>query len=133
MQLDESSGVKSNVLNYQDAINRQERGFRAGETKKTETKQNANNRHPVTSELPTSEDFQDALRDVRNDASSTRWILAGYEGGDIKNPLSIIGRGEGDIEELKEKLDYEQVLYGLYRVIDKVDDIETVKFVYICW
>ena len=48
-------------------------------------------------------------------------------------PLTLIASGSGDIEELKESLLDDQVMYGLLRTSDMVDAITTVKFVYIYW
>jgi hypothetical protein len=72
-----------------------------------------------------------AIGDVRNDDNDTRWMLAEYESS--KGPVTITGKGSGDISELKDMLDDAKVMYGLYRVTDTVDDITTVKFVYIGW
>ena len=45
----------------------------------------------------------------------------------------MVGSGTGGLAELKELLVSDMVLYGLLRVSDEVDDIPTVKFVYIIW
>ena len=45
----------------------------------------------------------------------------------------LVGSGSGDIEEFKESLEDDKVMYGMYRCKDVLDGIETVKFVYIYW
>jgi len=47
--------------------------------------------------------------------------------------LVLVGTGEGGLAELKSKLLDDMVGYALYRTTEKVDDSETVKFVYIDW
>lgn len=76
-------------------------------------------------------DVMCALGRVRKDDDDTRWMLAEYE--TAKGPVTCTGQGSGDLSELKESLDDAKVMYGLYRVTDTVDDITTVKFVYIQW
>ena len=65
--------------------------------------------------------------------SSTNWVLAGYEGGNPKAPIVTVGSGDNGLDEMKGFLESDKVLYGLLRVTDLVDDITTVKFVYITW
>ena len=50
-----------------------------------------------------------------------------------KGPIIGSGKGSGEISEMKEALEPGKVMYGLYRVTDTVDDITTVKFVFITW
>ena len=70
---------------------------------------------------------------MRDNASATSWVLGGYEEANLKKPLTLIASGEGGLSELTEQLDDGQVMYGLMRTSDKIDDIPTVKFVYIYW
>jgi len=45
----------------------------------------------------------------------------------------LVGTGQGGLAELKTKLGESQVGYALYRTTERVDDSETVKFVFIDW
>lgn len=47
--------------------------------------------------------------------------------------LVLVGTGEGGLAELKSKLTDDMVGYALYRTTERVDDSETVKFVFIDW
>lgn len=70
---------------------------------------------------------------VRDDVNAMTWVLAGYEGADIKRPLDVVATGSGGLSELTEQLLDDQVMYGLLRTSDVIDAINTVKFVYIYW
>ena len=48
-------------------------------------------------------------------------------------PIDLTSTGTGDSKEMVDSLVDDKVMYGLYRVTDKVDNITTVKFVYIIW
>lgn len=74
-------------------------------------------------------DVMCALGEVRKDDDDIRWMLVEYE--IVKGLVICIGKGLGDLFKLKESFDDIKVMYGLYRVIDIVDDIIIVKFVYI--
>ena len=77
--------------------------------------------------------LQEAIGSIRNDKEALKWVSAGFEDGNLKKPLVLVGQGEGDIEEMKESLQDDQVHYALYRTSDVIDEITTVKFVYIYW
>ena len=70
---------------------------------------------------------------VRDNNNAARWMLATYHNMDPRGPIVSVARGEGDLGELKKSLETDKAMYGLYHVTDKVDDIVTVKFVYITW
>jgi hypothetical protein len=59
--------------------------------------------------------------------------VASYEDNDVKKPLILLGSGNEGLSALKEMLKTDIVAYGLLRVTDIVDDISTVKFVFIQW
>lgn len=130
-RLEESSGTRNKVLEG-SMEGRQERGFTAHAVKKQE-KGAVRSVAPAGVVVNTSPELQDAIADVRRDDNPTNWVLAGFEGGDIKRPLVVIATGTGKIDEIKELLDDTQVMYALYRTTDVYDDIQTVKFVYIYW
>jgi hypothetical protein len=59
-------------------------------------------------------------------------VLYTYSGG---NPNTVVlkGKGTGGVEELVNQLDDAAVGYGLVRLIERVDESDTVKFAYINW
>lgn len=111
---------------------RQERGFTQFSTKSHGTA-NTKQMSAQTVEVEVSPELQEAIGNLRNDDSDTSWVIGTFENGNIKNPLSLVGNGSGDIEEFKECLEDDKVMYGLYRAKDTLDGIETIKFVYIYW
>ena len=70
---------------------------------------------------------------VRADGSSETWCLAAFRNNNLDQPLELVATGRGPIDEMRERLDDERVMYGLFRTSDTYDDIPTVKFVYIYW
>ena len=70
---------------------------------------------------------------MKNNDHCTKWMLSSYFNCDPSGPIEFEKSGEGDIKELKQCLRDDAVMYGLYRVTDTVDNIGTVKFVYIVW
>jgi len=72
-----------------------------------------------------------ALKDLRS-PSDTNWTLFTYSDS-AKNTIELVGSGSGGVDELKSHLDESKMFYGLARVIDRIDNSETVKFVFICF
>jgi len=75
-----------------------------------------------------------ALKRVRADNDETDWVLIGYDppvGNSTK--LKLVGSGQNGIEELISHLQDDQVLYGLYRTTDTIDNTVAVKFVLVLW
>lgn len=60
-------------------------------------------------------------------------MVAGFEEGNVKKALTVVEKGNGDVESVVKNLQDDQVMYVLYRVKDVIDDIETIKFAYIYW
>ena len=115
---------------------RQERGFRATSAAKGREGQKSEPRSvaPAGVEVNSTPDVAAAIAEVRDDVTPTTWVVVGYgDDGDIKKPLSVIAKGTGDIDTLKQHFDDSQAMYALYRTSDMYDDIQTVKFVYIYW
>jgi hypothetical protein len=87
-----------------------------------------------TSSMVTYAD-EDALRAgikaVIADNDPTDWMLMGYEGS--SNALKLVATGQGDLDELITHLKDDQILYGLYRTTDTIDNTVAVKFVLIVW
>lgn len=70
---------------------------------------------------------QDALKELR--AGDVNWILYTQNA----NTVSLKGKGTGGVDELVEQLDDASVGYGLVRLIERVDESDTVKFAFINW
>ena len=70
---------------------------------------------------------------MKDDTNPTVWVLGAFEDGNVKRPLNLVATGSGSIEEIRAHLEEDQIVFGLFRVLDVVDDIETVKFVFINW
>ena len=73
------------------------------------------------------------IAQVRDDTNDTCWVLAGYLEKSLSKPLDLAAMGNKGLDELTARLEDDQVMYGLYRTADVIDDIKTVKFVYIYW
>jgi len=58
-------------------------------------------------------------------------LLFGYEGD--SNVITLVGKGEGGVSELVDKLDNKSVGYALVKETEKIDDSLTIKFAYIAW
>jgi len=74
----------------------------------------------------------DALADVRNDNTSTDWMLAGFAGNRVET-LEYVASGEGCVSELKNHLKDDQAMYGLVRISERIDESDTIKFCFIKW
>jgi len=117
---------------------RHERGFTArSAVKRHEDKPDKSGLRSVAPAgiiVNTTDDVSSAIAEVRDDVTPTTWVVAGYgDDGDIKKPLSVVAKGTGNIDQLKQHFDDSQAMYALYRTTDTYDDITTVKFVYIYW
>jgi len=79
--------------------------------------------------------IREAIASVRQDKSPVHWALVTYDmaGKTQSKSLVLLGTGEGGIAELKGKLADDIVGYALLRTMEKVDDSDTVKFVFIDW
>lgn len=132
-QLEENAGTSSNVL--ESMSGRQERGFTSSQLPKraVNSKLGIDKIPTGGAEMKISEEVYKDIAAVRSDSDATKWLLTTYQNGNPKEPLVTVATGDGAIDELKERLNNEQVMYGLYRVTDAVDDIQTVKFVYVNW
>jgi len=80
--------------------------------------------------------IREAIKSVRQDNNLVDWALATYDHSGNKTQsksLVLVGTGQGGLSELKSKLADNIVGYALYRTTERVDDSETVKFVFIDW
>jgi len=77
------------------------------------------------------EAIQHAIKAVRANNDETDWMLMGYDGS--SNHIKLVATGSGDLDELITHLKDDQILYGLYRTTDTIDNTVAVKFVMIVW
>jgi len=78
------------------------------------------------------ESLRSEIRSVRDEKAADDWVLATYP--DASKPhLSLLGKGSGSVAELRKRLNQDNVVYGLVRKMEKIDDTQAVKFVYIRW
>lgn len=78
------------------------------------------------------DEIDQALKEVRTSTSEINWVCLTYENAKSMK-LKLLGKGTGGADELSETLTPEIAGYGIVRVVDKIDDSETVKFAYIFW
>ncbi|XP_064393864.1 uncharacterized protein LOC135341280 [Halichondria panicea] len=150
-RLQEQTGTKSKVLEASEGKVRQERGFMSGTSTKMDTHVGSTptrsaNQGKIgkmgssftgvskgTGGMKVDQSVHDSIADVRDDNSTTTWCACYYEGNNPKNPLVACGSGPGAVEDVKELIADDKILYSLVKVTDVVDDIPTIKFVYIQW
>jgi len=84
----------------------------------------------TTLQFANEQEQRAAIREVRQDASATNWVLFGYEDAKAQKIVSL-GKGSGGITELASHLQDDIVAYGLVRKTDQIDDSTTVKFAFI--
>ena len=70
------------------------------------------------------------LNAVRKDDDPTTWMLVRYEG---TKKIIFHARGQGDLEELKNSLCLDSVMYGFFRITETFDMSATVKFCFLAW
>jgi len=73
---------------------------------------------------------REAIQELR--AGTVNWVLYSYENANANNVV-LVGKGNGGIDELSSHLSDEIVGYGLVRLIERIDESDTVKFAYINW
>jgi len=76
--------------------------------------------------------IKEAIAEVRNDQLPTNWVLLSYT-GENTNDVALVGKGDGGAAELINNLQDNAVGYGLVRLVEKFDNSDTVKFVFIRW
>ena len=130
-QLEEGSGTRNHVIEG-SLEGRQQRGFTAHHVNRRVTTQ-LKSVAPSGASVEVTPELTDAIAEVREDTSDVSWALAGFEDNNLKRPLTLVAKGTGDIADLQDGLLDDQVMYALYRTSDCIDDIKTVKFVYIYW
>ena len=77
------------------------------------------------------EAVRDAIKEVRSvNESDTNWMAVTYEGPKSMK-LRLLGKGTGGADELAELVKPEMAVYALIRVVDRIDNSDTVKFVFV--
>lgn len=152
-KLEETSGTKNKVLDVSEAKIRPERGFTSGTTTKADPTGSTPTKSAKLVEigrggssfkgfsgmakgsgLKILDEVTDAIEDVKSDTTLTNWCVAGYEDNNWKKPVKLLGSGEeSNVEEVKKFCSDDNIVFGYMRLTDIVDDIPTVKFVYIQW
>lgn len=136
--IQEQSGKKSKVLDDIAASERKayDRGFTGHEpgiNMKRVTGGFKGYQGKSGASLKFDDSVVEAASDVRSDSSETNWFVAGYQDGSPKLPLVCLGSGSEGVGGIRDLLTNDIVGYALCRVTDVVDDISTVKFVYVQW
>lgn len=78
------------------------------------------------------DDIKAAIAEVRDDRKSTNWALLSYQ-GENSNNVVLLGKGEGGVNELIDQLQDDIVGYGIVRLVERRDDSDTIKFVFVRW
>jgi len=72
---------------------------------------------------------RDAIREVRDaDGSDINWMAVTYDNPKTMK-MKLLGKGTGGADELAGMLQPDMAVYGLIRVVDRIDNSDTVKFV----
>eukprot|EP01130_Rhizamoeba_saxonica_P019044 TRINITY_DN9760_c0_g1_i1.p1 TRINITY_DN9760_c0_g1~~TRINITY_DN9760_c0_g1_i1.p1 ORF type:complete len:512 (-),score=156.17 TRINITY_DN9760_c0_g1_i1:65-1600(-) len=82
--------------------------------------------------LKNEEEIREHIQSVRDDNNDNDWCLVTYEGA-RSNVIELVGSGNGGLDELITKLTDDQVMYGIVRMYEQIDDSITVKFCFIDW
>jgi len=75
---------------------------------------------------------QKALEDIRNDSSTTTWIVLGYD-NQREDALMLVGTGVGGISALNPLLADDQVSYAVLTVEFVEGDYTSKKYVFLTW
>lgn len=84
-------------------------------------------------------DFEDeeavlnSIASVRSSDDGINWTLVTYNAPSKSKTLKLVSTGTGGIEEFIENLQDDIVGYGLVRLIEQIDQSETVKFCFVNW
>jgi hypothetical protein len=78
------------------------------------------------------ETVRGGIKQVRDDNSGINWALVSYDAPRSKT-LTLVGTGSGGVSEFITQLKDDIVGYGLVRLIETVDNSQTVKFCFVNW
>jgi len=73
---------------------------------------------------------KDCVKKIRDSNSEVNWLLLGFNGESIDN-IILIASGAGGADELTLKLEADKVLYGLVRVKERIDESDTIKYLFV--
>jgi len=82
--------------------------------------------------LVSESDIHGALQDVRSDASPINWALVTYDGPN-STALTLLGKGDGGLQEMTKHLKDDIVAYGLLREVEQYELTQNVRFVFVDW
>jgi hypothetical protein len=72
-----------------------------------------------------------ALTQLRSIDDPTNWVLLGY--GEGKNDVLYMGQGTGGLEEFREQMDQNRILFGIVELQVQGDEYNPVKYVLVAW
>jgi hypothetical protein len=72
----------------------------------------------------------DAINALRKDGQNVDWLALAYV-KDSKDQIELVGHGSGGVNELLKVINDDNCFYCLLRVAERVDESDTIKFVYI--
>jgi len=134
-KIGEASGKMDNVRDGPNYDKANERGFTSTSTKQSGKKQSSfgfqGQGDSAGGNIDIDSSVTDAINDLRNDKTDTNWLLISYRDGDVKKPLILLASGKGGVEEMNSSLTPDLIAYGLIRVIDLIENIKTVKYVFL--
>jgi len=78
------------------------------------------------------DEIRSAIKEVRTDTHDANWVLVTYIDPKSKT-LKLAGTGSGGLDEMKDHMRPDNVVYGLYRTTEQIDGSTTVKFCFIDW
>ncbi|ELU06393.1 hypothetical protein CAPTEDRAFT_198378 [Capitella teleta] len=88
---------------------------------------------PLVNGLGVSNDLTLAISQVRETNGAINWVIAAFKDYAACKALSLIAKGFGRIDPMKEHLDESQVMYILLRVNATKDSCPTTKMLLIKW
>ncbi|XP_078383186.1 uncharacterized protein LOC144665761 [Oculina patagonica] len=131
--LSDTSGRTNKVLDVTDAAQRQDRGFTSSSNVIKTGKKQSSFQTPGAVAVNIDDAVTEAIADVRSDDTPTNWCVGSYGEKNPKKPIVLTGKGTDGLSGIVALLESDLVAYALLRVRDVVDDIQTVKFVFITW
>lgn len=131
--LSENSGRTNKVLEASAAAQRQDRGFTSSSNVIKTGKAQIGFQAPGAVAVNIDGSVTEAIADVRSDETPVNWCVGSYEEKNPKKPIVLSGKGADGLKGILPLLESDVVAYALLRVMDVVDEISTVKFVFITW
>eukprot|EP00299_Pterocystis_sp_00344_P008071 c2908_g1_i1.p1 GENE.c2908_g1_i1~~c2908_g1_i1.p1 ORF type:complete len:513 (-),score=157.96 c2908_g1_i1:117-1607(-) len=135
-KLETAAGVAQNVISNSDASSRPARSF-TGFGGQQQTKQATGSgmlggatTQGAVLEVADKDDFDIAMKNLRDDAHPNDWVLLGYQS---KDKLHLVGQGTGGVTALRDALEESNTNYGIFRTTEVIDQSTTVKFIFVAW